>query len=147
MLKESLPVINNSIRVLLKDLCDFEFSLELDENNCIIPYIIKEGGYKNKVLSLSGYESTMSALALRSALGMLGTMSKPNFLCTDEVIGQVHPSNYDNLFQLYERIAQNYDFIINIVHVPEAYDYHKQIIKVIKENNISKIEFSTNNKM
>ena len=68
MLKESLPVINNSIRVLLKDLCDFEFSLELDENNCIIPYIIKEGGYKNKVLSLSGYESTMSALALRSAL-------------------------------------------------------------------------------
>lgn len=88
----------------------------------------------------SGFEGTVASLALRSALASISTMAKPNFLVLDEVLGLTASCNYDNIHELYNRILSNYDFILNITHNENLYDWHKQIITVVKEGNISKLK-------
>ena len=102
--------------------------------------LVKDGVNMNLGTAASGFEGTMASLALRSALAGISTMSKPNFLVLDEILSGVAACNYDNVFELYNRILGNYDFILNITHNELIYDWHNEIITVIKDNNISTIK-------
>lgn len=140
VLRDALPVINNEVSRILDGLCDFEVKLDIDEKNNVVMNLVKDGVKLNLGVGASGFEGTIASLALRSALASISTMSKPNFLCTDEVLSGVASCNYDNLHELYNRIVSNYDFILNITHNENIYDWHNEIITVTKDNNISKIK-------
>lgn len=141
VLKKALPIVNNEVARILNGLCDFDVKLDIDEKNNVTIDLLKDGVKFDMGVSGSGFEGTMASLALRSALASISTMSKPNFLCTDEILSGVASVNYEKVHELYKRIVTNYDFIINITHNELIYDWHDQIITVTKKNNISHIEF------
>ena len=98
----------------------------------------------NKKLDLgicaSGFESTISSLALRCALGNIANFSSPNFVCFDEILSGISADNMENIISLYKRVLCNYDFILHICHDTTLVDYHDSIITVTKKNNVSVIE-------
>ena len=140
VLKDALPIINNEVSRIINGLCDFDVKLDIDEKNNVVMNLLKDGVALDLGVAASGFEGTIASLALRSALASISSMAKPNFLCTDEVLGPIASCNYDNIHELYKRILTNYDFIINITHNENLYDWHDNIITVTKENNISKIK-------
>ena len=140
VLKDALPIINNEVSRIINGLCDFEVNVDIDEKNNVVMNLTKNGVELDLGTCASGFEGTVASLALRSALASISTMAKPNFLVLDEVLGLTASCNYDNIHELYNRILSNYDFILNITHNENLYDWHKQIITVVKEGNISKLK-------
>lgn len=144
VLKDALPVINNEVARILNGLCDFETKLDIDEKNNVVINLVKDGVEMDMGVAASGYEGTVASLALRSALASISSMSKPNFLCVDEVLGQTADCNMENIHEIFNRIMSSYDFILNITHNENIYDWHSQTITVTKKDNISHINFSNN---
>ncbi len=140
VLRDALPIINNEVSRILSGLCDFEVRLDIDDKNNVVMNLVKDGVNMDLGTAASGFEGTMAALALRSALAGISSFSKPNLLCLDEVLSGVAAVNYDNVHELYNRILGNYDFILNITHNELIYDWHNKVITVVKENNISKLK-------
>lgn len=138
VLRNTLPIINAQISTLLNNVCDFTVSVEINDKNEIMFYLVKDG-IKSDLFSGSGFERTASALALRTVLGKMSTLPKINFLILDEIMGRVAKENYDNMRTLYEKMLSNYDFIIQISHLDEIKEWHNHIITVTKTNNISKL--------
>ena len=140
VLKRALPILNNEISRLLNGLCDFEVKLSVDDNNKICIDLIRDGISMDLGIVASGWESTISSIALRSALSNICVFARPNIVTYDEVLAGVSSENVENIFKLFRRILPNYDAIIHICHDTTLVDYHNQTIYVVKENNISKIK-------
>ena len=140
VLKRALPILNNEISRLLNGLCDFEVKLSVDDNNKICIELIRDGISMDLGIVASGWESTISSIALRSALSNICVFARPNIVTYDEVLAGVSSENVENIFKLFRRILPNYDAIIHICHDTTLVDYHNQTIYVVKENNISKIK-------
>lgn len=141
VLRGALPLINGELKRLLTDVCDFDVEVTIDEHNDVAFYIIKDG-VRGKLGSGSGFEQTVASLALRSVLSKISTFSKPSFVVFDEVLGGVADENYDQLKQLYEKIAKDYACILQVSHLKAIADWHKFQIVIQKENNISKIKMA-----
>ena len=140
VLKRALPILNNEVERLLNGLCDFDVKLTIDDNNKICLDLIRDGVKMPIENSASGWETTISSIALRSALSSVATLPKNNILVLDEVLSGVSSENVDNVFKLFRRMLPNYDSIIHICHDTTLDNMHDQIIMVTKENNISKAE-------
>lgn len=142
VLKRALPVINNEISRILNGLCDFEIKLSINEENKVCIDMYQDDTKMDLGVCSSGFEGTFSALAIRSALASLATISKPNFLVLDEIVQTIGPSNYGNLTELYRRIVNNYQFILHITHNEMLEDIHDGVITVYKEDKISKLRLT-----
>lgn len=142
ILKKALPVINSEISRILHGLCDFQVCLSVSDDNKVCIDMFRDGKKMDLATCSSGFEGTFAALAIRSALASIATISKPNFLTLDEIDATIAVSNYDNLTELYRRILHNYQFIIHIAHNELLEHIHDMTITVYKENNISKIMVS-----
>ena len=140
VLKRALPILNNEISRLLNGLCDFDVKLSIDDSNKICLNLIRDGVSMDLGICSSGWESTISSIALRSALSNICTFAKPNIVTYDEVLSGVSSENSENIFKLFRRILPNYDCIIHICHDTSLDSYHDSTITIVKENNISKIE-------
>lgn len=141
VLRQTLPIINSELNYLLEDVCDFNVQIEIDDKNDINFYIITDD-VKSDLSSGSGFEQTVSALALRAVLGNISTMSRPSFMLLDEVLGGVAKDNYENIKRLYERIMKDYSFIFQVTHLDDIADWHDTTVVVKKENRVSKISIS-----
>lgn len=139
VLKRALPILNNEIARLLNGLCDFEVKLSIDENNKICLDLLRDGVKMDLGISASGWEGTVSSIALRSALSSVATLPKSNTLVLDEVLSGVSSENAENVFKLFRRMLPNYDNIIHICHDTTLTDWHDSTITIVKENNISKV--------
>ena len=140
VLKRALPILNNEIARLLNGLCDFEVKLSIDENNKICLDLLRDGVKMDLGIAASGWEGTISSLALRSALASVATLPKSNMLVLDEVLAGVSSENAENVFKLFRRMLPNYDTIIHICHDNALESYHDLTVTIVKEKNISKIE-------
>lgn len=138
VLRHTLPIINAELNNLLHDVCDFNILVEIDDTNHINFSIIVDG-VKSNLLSGSGFEQTVSALALRAVLGNISTLPRPSFMLLDEVLGGVARENYDNVKKLYDKILKDYSFIFQITHLDDIADWHNTTVVVKKENHISTI--------
>ena len=106
-------------------------------------FIIKKGIKSSLYSDGSGFEKTAAALALRSVLAEVSTISKSNFVIIDEVLGRTARQNFDNMRNLYERIAKNYDFIFHITHIEEVKEWHNNVVTVTKnDEDVSTIKCS-----
>ena len=140
VLKRALPILNNEIERLLNGLCDFEVRLTIDDNNKLCLDLIRDGVKMPIEHSASGWETTISSIALRSALSNICSFARPNLVTYDEVLAGVSSENAENVFKLFRRILPNYNCIIHICHDQTLTEFHDSTIVVTKENNISKIE-------
>lgn len=141
VLKKALPVINCEISRLLNGLCDFEVSVTMDEENKLILNMFQDGTPMPLSTCGSGFESTMSALAIRTALSSVGCISVSNFLVLDEIVGTIGSENIENLHQLFRRMLGNrYDLILHITHNDSLAHIHDSVVTVSKnDKNISSL--------
>ena len=141
VLRNALPIINSELRRFLDGVCDFDVEVEINEKNDVdFILICKDDGVRQRLAAGSGFEQTAAALALRVVLGNMSSLSKPPFLFLDEVLGNVADENYDNMKMLYDKIAQNFAFVLQVTHNKQVYDWHNKTITVIKKNHVSHIE-------
>ena len=141
VLRQTLPIINAELNNLLNEVCDFNVLVEIDDNNSVNFSLIVDD-VKSNLLSGSGFEQTVAALALRAVLGNISTLPRPSFMLLDEVLGGVAKENYDNVKKLYDRILKDYSFIFQITHLEDIADWHETTVVVKKENRISSISVS-----
>lgn len=139
VLRNTLPIINSELNRILGDSTDFEVEIVMNEKNDI-NFLMKRDEVITKLSAASGLETTQAALALRVVLGKMSQLSKPPFIFLDEILGTVAEENYDSMKRLYDRISDEYDFILHITHLNSLADWHDSIITVVKENNISRIK-------
>lgn len=142
ILKRALPILNTEINRYLSGLCDFQNEIAVDENGSVSMNLLKDGHKLNLGNAASGFESVMSALAIRTALASVSSLPLPSFVCFDEILDGVAVSNYENMRELFKRISENYDFILHISHNEMIADWHNQGITIVKDDdNISHIQF------
>lgn len=140
VLKRALPILNNEVSRLIDGLCDFEVILSIDDNNKICIDLVRDGVKMDLGVAASGWEGTVSSIALRSALANIATLPRCSTTVFDEVLSGVSSENAENVFKLFRRILSNYDNIIHICHDQSLNEWHDQTIVVTKKNNISQIE-------
>ena len=139
VLSSVIPIINYELIRLLDEVCDFEVQLEINDKNEVDFIIIKNDVIK-KLRTGSGLETTLASLALRSVLGRVSTLPKPNVIVFDEVLGKVANINLDQVKIFFDKIKKMYDTILLISHNPIVQDWADKIITVEKINNISTLQ-------
>lgn len=138
VLRSVIPIINAELHRLLDDVCNFDIELYLNDKNDV-EFLIILDGVEKKLKSASGLEKFASSIALRTVLGRVSYLPKPNFLLFDEIFGPVAVENLDSMKALFDRILDWYDTIMLITHNDVVKDWSDHIVTIKKLNNISTI--------
>lgn len=138
ILRSVIPIINSELERLLEGVCDFDVEVRMDDKNDVNLFMIKDG-VEGLLKSASGFERTVSGVALRCVLGIVSTLPMPNFIVFDEVLDKVADPNLPLMRPLFEKVADAYDKVFLITHKEYAKDWSNQIITVNKSKNISQI--------
>jgi DNA repair exonuclease SbcCD ATPase subunit len=96
-------------------------------------------GIEKLMVSGSGYERTIASLALRSVLSKVCTLPKPNIVVFDEVFGKISNDNLEMVSEFFQKIKEYFDKVFLISHNPMISQWADTIVKIKKENNISKV--------
>lgn len=139
VLRSVLPLINFELQRLLDDVCDFDVEISIDNKN-EVRYLLIKDDVEKQLKSGSGFERTVSSLALRCVLGKMTTLSTPNFITLDEVLGRVAPINIERMNILFDKIKDMYENIYFITQNDIVKDWADNIITVVKTNNVSTLK-------
>ena len=137
VIKSVIPILNSEIEQLLDGLCDFSIELKVSEKN-EIEFLIIRGEVVKNLSTGSGFEKTIGSLALRTILGRVSTLPKPNIIVFDEVLGKVSDENLPSLKTFFDKIRAYFDIILLITHREHFKELANQQIMINKEKNISK---------
>ena len=140
VLSTMIPLINSHLKILLSDTCDFDLAMKMNEKSEVEFWMIDcETGIEKPLASGSGYEKTVSSLALRCVLSKVCSLPKPNIIIFDEVTGKVSNDNLDRLGMFFEKLKSLFEHIWVISHNPYVQDWADNIVRVEKTDNISKV--------
>lgn len=144
ILKDMIPLINQELYRLLVDSCYFILELNINEKNEVEFLMIDTETRVVKPLNAgSGYEKTISSLALRSVLTKISSLPKPNIVVMDEVFGKIADENLEMVGEFFKKIKTYFDHIFVISHNPLIRNWSDNIVMVKKEENVSSIDFIT----
>jgi len=140
VLSTMIPIINSHLKLLLSDTCEFDLEMRMNEKTEVEFWMIdEETGIEKPINAGSGYEKTVSSLALRCVLSKVCSLPKPNIIVFDEVTGKVSNENLDKIGLFFDKLKLFFDHIWVISHNPLIQDWADNVVKVRKENNISQI--------
>lgn len=139
ILRSILPIINSELDRLMEGVCDFEIEVRIDDKNDVNLIMIKNG-IEGPLRSSSGFERTVSGVALRTVLGIVSSLPSPDFIVFDEVLDKVSNENKPNIKPLFERIKELYNKVFIITHDPMAMDWAEKILTITKKDEISIID-------
>lgn len=144
ILKNMVPLINEELYRLLVDSCHFILELNINEKNEVEFLMIDtETRVVKSLNSGSGYERTISSLALRSVLTKVSSLPKPNIVVMDEVFGKIADENLEMVGEFFKKIKNYFEHIFVISHNPLIRNWSDNLIMIKKEENISSIDFIT----
>ena len=144
IMKDMIPLLNQELYRLLVDSCHFILELNVNEKNEVEFIMIDTETRVTKSLeSGSGYEKTISSLALRSVLTKISSLPKPNVVVMDEVFGKIADENLEMVGEFFKKIKNYFDHILVISHNPLIRNWSDNIIMLKKENNVSSVDFIT----
>lgn len=140
IMKTMMPFINNELQRLLIDSCYFRMEIRISDKNEVEFWMIDNStGIEKLMVSGSGYERTISSLALRAVLSKVCTLPKPNIIVMDEVFGKISNENLDMVGEFFIKIKEYFEKIFIISHNPLISNWANSIVKINKINNISKV--------
>lgn len=140
IMKTMLPFINTELERLLEDSCYFKLEVRINDKNEVEFIMIDNNTGVEKLMSTgSGYERTISSLALRAVLSRVCSLPKPNIWIADEVFGKVANEYLDLLGNFLTKLTSYFDKILLISFNPLINNWANHIIKVEKIDNISRI--------
>jgi DNA repair exonuclease SbcCD ATPase subunit len=137
VIKSVIPILNSEIEQLLDGISDFNIELRVSDKN-EIEFVLIRGDVVKNLSTGSGFEKTVGSLALRTILGRISTLPKPNIIVFDEVLGKVSDDNLPALKTFFDKIRAYFDIILLITHREHFKELANQQIMINKENNISK---------
>ena len=144
IMKNMIPLLNHELYRLLTDSCHFILELNVNDKNEVEFIMIDTETRVVKPLNAgSGYERTISSLALRSVLTKISSLPKPNIVVMDEVFGKIADENLEMVGEFFKKIKNYFEHIIVISHNPLIRNWSDNLIMIKKEENISSIDFIT----
>lgn len=144
ILKNMIPLLNQELYRLLVDSCHFILELSINDKNEVEFIMIDTETRVVKPLNAgSGYERTISSLALRSVLTKISSLPKPNIVVMDEVFGKIADENLEMVGEFFKKIKNYFEHIIVISHNTLIRNWSDNMIMVKKEDNVSSIDFIT----
>jgi DNA repair exonuclease SbcCD ATPase subunit len=144
ILKNMIPLLNQELSRLLLDSSYFTLELNINDKNEVEFIMIDNETRVVKPLNAgSGYERTISSLALRSVLTKVSSLPKPNIVVMDEVFGKIADENLEMVGEFFKKIKNYFEHIFVISHNPLIRNWSDNIIMVKKDDNISSIDYVT----
>lgn len=142
ILKNMIPLINQELNRLLSESCYFILELNINDKNELEFIMIDSETRVVKPLNAgSGYERTISSLALRSVLTKVSSLPKPNIVVMDEVFGKIADENLEMVGEFFKKIKNYFEHIFVISHNPLIRNWSDNLIMIKKEENISSIDY------
>jgi DNA repair exonuclease SbcCD ATPase subunit len=140
IMKTMMPLINSELQRLMEDSCYFKLEIRINDKNEVEFLMIDNStGIEKLMVSGSGYERTIASLALRSVLSKICTLPKPNIVVFDEVFGKISNDNLEMVSEFFQKIKEYFGKVFLISHNPMISQWGDTIVKISKENNVSKI--------
>lgn len=135
-----MPIINSELQRLMEDSCYFKLEIRInDKNEVEFIMIDNSSGIEKLMTTGSGYEKTIASLALRSVLSKICSLPKPNIIVFDEVFGKISNDNLEMVAEFFIKIKEYFEKIFVISHNPLINQWSDSIVKIQKQNNISKV--------
>jgi len=140
IMKQMVPMINQELQKLTQDSSYFKLEVRISEKNEVEFWMIDNGtGVEKLMASGSGYERSIASLALRAVLSKICSLPKPNVIVFDEVFGKVSNENLEMVGEFFSKIKEYFPKIFVITHNPLVSNWADSVVKIKKENNISRV--------
>ena len=140
IMKTMMPLINSELQRLMEDSSYFKLEIRISDKNEVEFVMIDNGtGIEKLMVSGSGYERSIAALALRSVLSKICSLPKPNVIVFDEIFGKISNDNLEMVAEFFIKIKEYFDKIFVITHSPLVSQWSDCVVKIKKENNVSKV--------
>lgn len=140
IMKTMMPLINSELQRLMEDSCYFKLEIRINDKN-EVEFIMTDNatGVEKLMTSGSGFEKTISSLALRSVLTKIASLPKPNLVVLDEVFGKIANDNLEMVYEFFTKIKDYFEKIFVISHNSIVSTWGDHVVKIKKENNLSKV--------
>jgi DNA repair exonuclease SbcCD ATPase subunit len=140
IMKTMIPLINSELQRLMEESAYFKLQIQINDKNEVEFNMIDNGTGVEKLMSSgSGYERTIASLALRSVLSKICSLPRPNIIVFDEVFGKISNENLDMVHNFFTAIKDFFPTILIISHSTIVNTWGDNTIKIVKEDNISKV--------
>jgi DNA repair protein SbcC/Rad50 len=140
IMKTMMPLINSELQRLMEDSSYFKLEIRISDKNEVEFVMIDNGtGIEKLMVSGSGYERSIAALALRSVLSKICSLPRPNVVVFDEIFGKISNDNLEMVAEFFIKIKEYFDKIFVITHSPLVSQWADSVVKIKKENNVSKV--------
>jgi DNA repair exonuclease SbcCD ATPase subunit len=140
IMKTMMPIINEELQRLLQDSSYFNLEIRINDKNEVEFIMIDNStGIEKLMASGSGYERTIASMALRAVLTKICSLPKPNVVIMDEVFGKISNDNLELVGEFFIKIKEYFEKIFVITHNPLVSNWADNIVKIKKEENISKV--------
>ena len=140
IMKTMMPIINQELQRLLQDSCYFNLEIRInDKNEVEFMMIDNSTGVEKLMASGSGYERTIASMALRAVLSKICSLPKPNVIVWDEVFGKISNENLELVGEFFTKIKEYFEKIFVITHNPLVTNWADNVVKIKKEENVSKV--------
>ena len=140
IMRTMLPLINSELQRLLQDSCYFNLEIRIsDKNEVEFIMIDNSTGIEKLMVSGSGYERTIAAMALRAVLSKVCSLPKPNLMIFDEVFGKISNDNLEMVGEFFQKMKDYFEKIFVITHNPLVNNWANNTVRITKTDNISKV--------
>jgi DNA repair exonuclease SbcCD ATPase subunit len=135
-----MPLINSELQRLLQDSCYFNLEIRINDKNEVEFIMVDNStGVEKLMISGSGYERTIAALALRSVLSKVCSLPKPNIVVMDEVFGKISNDNLELVGEFFTKIKEYFPKVFVISHNGLINNWADSVVKITKTDNVSKV--------
>jgi DNA repair exonuclease SbcCD ATPase subunit len=140
IMKTMMPLINSELQRLLQDSAYFSLEIRIsDKNEVEFIMIDNSTGVEKLMVSGSGYERTIAAMALRAVLSKVCSLPKPNIIVWDEVFGKISNDNLEMVGEFFTKMRDYFEKIFVITHNPLVNNWANNTVRITKIDNISKV--------
>jgi DNA repair exonuclease SbcCD ATPase subunit len=142
-MKSFMPIINSELDRLLIDTAPFKLEVEINDKKDVEFMVIKTmdngDSVKYPVNECSGFEKTVSSLALRCVMTKVSCLPKPNIIVFDEIFGKVANTNLDLIGNFFQKCSEMFPNIFLITHNEIVKDWSTKILTINKKDNVSSL--------
>jgi DNA repair exonuclease SbcCD ATPase subunit len=140
IMKTLIPLINSELQRLLQDSAYFNLEIRInDKNEVEFMMIDNSTGIEKLMVSGSGYERTIAAMALRAVLSKVCSLPKANVIVWDEVFGKISNENLEMVGEFFTKMKDYFEKIFVITHNPLVNNWANNTVRINKVDNISKV--------
>lgn len=134
IIKRKLPLINNKINSILKEIVDFQLNLEILTNGDIIEYFFfnLDRSDAMPLTSASGAQKFICNIAIQDALNYISNLTKPSIKIIDEGFGTLDGDLVTNIAGILYYLKNKYKNVIVLTHRSEVKDFVDNVIEVHK---------------